>query len=143
MAAFLAGQDDAQTVLARLLSAVDKAIDGGRSLVLWSPTSTDNAQWIAAVSYLLEDARAREMSFFTYTRRPAQCRAHVIGTVPGAVTSSAVLADGFRVFDMTSRTMPDVETHPLAELLAQVGVLRAGGPVAAGSHARFRDRAVI
>jgi hypothetical protein len=126
VAAFLRGQDNAQTVLTRLLSAVDKAIDGGRSLVLWSPTSRDNAQWIAAVSYLLEDARAREMSFFTYTRRPAQCRAHVIGTMPGAITSSAVLADGFRVFDMTSRTMPDVETHPLAELLAQVGVLRAG-----------------
>ena len=127
VAAFLAAQDDAQTTLARLLSAVDQALDGGRSLVLWSSTSTDNAHWIAAVSYLLGDARAREMSFFTYTRRPAQCRAHVIGTVPGAVTSPAALADGFRVFDMTARTMPDVTTHPLAVLLAQVGVLHAAG----------------
>ena len=127
VAAFLAARDDAQPVLARLLSAVDQAIDGGRSLVLWSPTSADNAHWIAAVSYLLGDARAREMSFFTYTRRPAQCRAHVIGTVPGAVTSPAAMADGFRVFDMTARTLPDVTTHPLAVLLAQVGVLRAAG----------------
>jgi hypothetical protein len=127
VAAFLAARDDAQSVLARLLSAVDQALDGGRSLVLWSPTSADNAHWIAAVSYLLGDARAREMSFFTYTRRPAQCRAHVIGTVPGAVTSPAALADGFRVFDMTARTLPDVATHPLAVLLAQVGVLRAAG----------------
>ena len=127
VAAFLAARDDAQPVLARLLSAADQALDGGRSLVLWCPTSADNAHWIAAVSYLLGDARAREMSFFTYTRRPAQCRAHVIGTVPGAVTSPAALADGFRVFDMTARTLPDVTTHPLAVLLAQVGVLRAAG----------------
>lgn len=127
VAAFLAGQDDAQSVLARLLSAADQALGGGRALVLWSPTSTDNAHWIAAISYLLEDARAREMSFYTYTRRPAQCRAHVIGTVPGAVTSPAALADGFRVFDMTAGTLPDVATHPAAALLAQVGVLRAAG----------------
>lgn len=127
VASFLRTQDNARTILARLLSAVDKAMNGGRSLVLWSPTSTDNALWIAAISYLLEDARAREMSFFTYTRRPAQCRAHVIGTVPGTVTSPSALADGFRVFDMTSRIMPDVKIHPLADLLAQVGVLHAAG----------------
>ena len=127
VAAFVSAQADAQTILARLLSAVDQALDGGRALVLWSSTSTDNAHWIAAVSYLLGDARAREMSFFTYTRRPAQCRAHVIGTVPGAVTSPAALADGFRVFDMTARTMPEVTAHPLAALLAQVGVLHAAG----------------
>ena len=127
VAAFLAAQDDAQTILARLLSAVDQALDGGRALVLWGSTSTDNAHWIAAISYLLADARAREMSFYTYTRRPAQCRAHVIGTIPGAVTSPATLADGFRVFDMTTRTVPDVTTHPVAVLLAQVGVLHAAG----------------
>ena len=120
-------------------------IDGGRSLILWTSTSTDNAHWIAAVSYLLGDARAREMSFYTYTRRPAQCRAHVIGTVPGAVTSAAALADGFRVFDMTARTLPDVTSHPLAELLAQVGVLRAAGlwrqaaTLAAGTERTFDD----
>ena len=83
--------------------------------------------WIAAVSYLLGDARAREMSFFTYARRPDQCRANVIGTVPGTVTSPAALTDGFRVFDMTSRIMPDVKIHPLADLLVQVGVLHAAG----------------
>lgn len=127
VAAFLAAQDGASAVLARLLSAVDKGLDGGRSLILLSSTSADNAQWIAAVSYLLEDARAREMSFFTYTRRPAQCRAHVIGTVPGTVTSLPALAESFRVFNMTSRTMPDVTIHPLADLLTQVGVLRAAG----------------
>ena len=145
VAAFLNSQEDTQVVLARLLSAVDRALDGGRSLVLWSSTSTDNARWIAAVSYLLEDARAREMSFFTYTRRPAQCRAHVIGTVPGAVTSPAALADSFYVFDMTSRTMPDMKTHPLADLLAQVGVLHAAGlwrqaaTLAAGTERSFDD----
>lgn len=125
VAAFLRTQDDARTILARLLSAVDQVINGHRSLVLCSPSSADNARWIAAVSYLLGDARAREMSFFTYTRRPAQCRAHVIGTVPGAITNPGALADGFRVFDMTSRTLPDVKTHPLAELVTQVGVLHA------------------
>jgi hypothetical protein len=127
VAAFLAGQDDAQAVVARLLSAADQALGGGRSLVLWCPTSTDNAHWIAAISYLLDEARTRELSFYTYTRRPAQCRAHVIGTVPGAVTSPAALADGFRVFDMAAGTLPDVTTHPAAMLLAQVGVLHAAG----------------
>lgn len=145
IAAFLRNQDNAPAILAQLLSAVDKAIGGGRCLVLWSSTSTDNAQWIAAISYLLEDARAREMSFFTYTRRPAQSRAHVIGTVPGATTSPAALADGFRLFDMISRTMPDVKTHPLADLLAQVGVLRAAGlwrqaaALGAGTERSFDD----
>ena len=127
VASFLRTQDNARTILAQLLSAVDKAMNGGRSLVLWSSTSTDNALWIAAVSYLLGDARAREMSFFTYARRPDQCRANVIGTVPGTVTSPAALTDGFRVFDMTSRIMPDVKIHPLADLLVQVGVLHAAG----------------
>ena len=65
IAAFLRVQDNAPAILAQLLSACpDKAIGGGRRLWLWSWTSTDNAQWIAAISYLLEDARAREMSFF-------------------------------------------------------------------------------
>ena len=143
VAAFLGDQADAQTILARLLSAIDKAIGGGRSIIIWSSTSTENAYWIAAVSYLLEDARAREMSFFTYTRRPAQCRAHVIGTVSGVLTSPAALADGFRVFDMTSSAMPDVEIHPLADLLARVGVLRAAGlwrqaaTLAAGTERSF------
>ena len=145
IAAFLSAQNDAQAVVARLLSAADQAIDGGRAVVLWSATSTDNAHWIAAVSYLLGDARAREMSFFTYTRRPAQCRAHVIGTVAGAMASPAPLVDGFRVFDMTARTMPEVKTHPLAELLAQVGVLRAAGlwrqagALAAGTERSLQD----
>jgi hypothetical protein len=145
VAAFLDAQDDAPGVLARLLSAVDKALEGGRSLILWSSTSADNAQWIAAVSYLLEDARARELSFFTYTRRPAQCRAHMIGTVPGTVTSLASLAESFRVFDMTSRTLPAVTTHPLADLLTQVGVLRAAGlwrqaaTLAAGTERSFDE----
>ncbi len=145
VAAFVGTQDDAEIVLARLLSAVDRALDGGRPLVLWSPTSTDNARWIAAVSYLLEGARARAMSFFTYTRRPGQCRAHVIGTVPGAVTSPGALVDSFQLFDMTARTMPDLKTHPLADLLAQVGVLHAAGlwrqaaTLAAGTERSFDD----
>ena len=145
VAAFLGAQADAQTVLVRLLSAVDKVMRDGHSLVLWTSTSTENAHWIAAVSYLMEAARAREMSFYTYTRRPAQCRAHVIGTVPGAVTSAAVLADNFRVFDLTSSTMPEMEIHPLAELLVQVGVLHAAGlwrqaaKLAAGTERSFDD----
>jgi hypothetical protein len=145
VAAFLDAQDDVPGVLAPLLSAVDKALEGGRSLILWSSTGADNAQWIAAVSYLLEDARARELSFFTYTRRPAQCRAHVIGTVPGTVTSLAGLAESFHVFDMTSRAIPAVPTHPLADLLTQVGVLRAAGlwrqaaTLASGTESSFDE----
>lgn len=127
VAAFLSTQADARIVLARLLSAIDKVMREGRSLILWTSTSRENAYWIAAVSYLMQAEQAREMSFYTYTRRPAQCRAHVIGTVPGTVTSAAALADSFRVFDLTSHTLPDVDVHPLAELLAQVGVLRAAG----------------
>ena len=145
VAAFLDAQGDARTVLVQLLSTVDKVMREDRSLILWTATSTENAYWIAAVSYLLEASRARQMSFYTYTRRPAQCRAHVIGTVPGTVTSVAVLADSFRVFDLTSRTLPEVEVHPLAELLVQVGVVRAAGLwrqaalLAAGTERTFDD----
>lgn len=127
VAAFLSTRADAGIVLARLLSAIDTVMREGRSLILWTSTSTENAYWIAAVSYLMQAERAREMSFYTYTRRPAQCRAHVIGTVPGTVSSAAALADSFRVFDLTAHTMPDIDVHPLAELLVQVGVLRAAG----------------
>lgn len=127
VAAFLGRRPDAPIVLARLLSAIDTVMRDGRSLILWSETSTENAYWIAAVSYLMQPDQAREMSFYTYTRRPAQCRAHVIGTVPGTVASAAVLADSFRVFDLTSRALPDVDVHPLAQLLVQVGVLRTAG----------------
>jgi GTPase-associated protein 1, N-terminal domain type 2/GTPase-associated protein 1, C-terminal domain/GTPase-associated protein 1, middle domain len=145
VAAFLGTQPDARMVLIRLLSAVDKVMNENRSLVLWTSSSTENAHWIAAASYLMETTRAREMSFYTYTRRPAQCRVHVIGTVPGTLTSAAALADSFRVFDLTSRTMPEVEIHPLAELLAQVGVLRAAGlwrqaaTLAAGTERSFDE----
>jgi hypothetical protein len=145
VAKFLSSRADAHIVAARLLSAVDKVISEGRSLILWSSTSTENAHWIAALSFLLAGARAREMSFCTYTRRPARSHAHVIGTVPGAVTSPAALTDSFRVFDMTSGAMPDVETHPLADLLVQVGVLHAAGlwrqaaTLAAGTERSFDE----
>ena len=50
----------------------------------------------------------------------------MIGTVPGATRARPPWLR-IPALEMISRTMPDVKTHPLADLLAQVGVLRAAG----------------
>ena len=45
---------------------------------------TENAWWIAAVSYLLGEHLAHRMTFTTYSHRPGYSRYHLIGILPEA-----------------------------------------------------------
>ncbi len=111
-------------VLPVLLSAVGRAMAGDRPVLLAGPDCGANVRWIAAVSYLLGEGLARRMSFTTYSHRPAYSRHHVIGVVSGGETVPA--DQSFHVYDAATGRLPEVPVHPLAALLARVGVLQAG-----------------
>ena len=122
--AFLAGQDPA--ILPRLLSAAGQAIDGNQPVLLAGPDAAANASWIAAVSYLLGERLARRMTFTTYSHRPAYSRHHLIGVVPG----NEPLPEGFHVCDTrggdaAASAVGSGAAHPLAALLARIGVVQA------------------
>jgi GTPase-associated protein 1 len=117
--AFLAGYDPA--ILPRLLSAAGRAIAGDQPVLLAGPDTAANASWIAAVSYLLGERLARRMTFTTYSHRPAYCRHHLIGVVPG----EEPLPDGFYVCDTRGNAAGSDTAHPLAALLNRVGVVQA------------------
>jgi hypothetical protein len=107
-----------------LLSAVDQAMSGGRSVLLVGKDSRSNADWIAAICYLLGDDLARQLSFTTYSHRPTHSRYQIIGVV-GELDQS-VPASGFSIYDPDAGDLPDVPIHPLATLLADAGVNTAG-----------------
>ncbi|WP_017576279.1 GTPase-associated protein 1-related protein [Nocardiopsis kunsanensis] len=71
--------------VARLLGAVDAAVDGGNP-VLVVADSASVAHWVALVSHLLPPARARAVGFTTYCGRPGETFAHVVGVPPGTDT---------------------------------------------------------
>ena len=117
--AFLAGQDPA--ILPRLLSAAGQAIGGDQPVLLAGPDAAANASWIAAVSYLLGERLARQLTFTTYSHRPAYSRHHLTGVVPG----DEPLPEGFHVCDTRGGGAGSGTVHPLAALLARVGVVQA------------------
>ena len=117
--AFLAGQDPA--ILPRLLSAAGQAIGGDQPVLLAGPDAAANASWIAAVSYLLGERLARQLTFTTYSHRPAYSRHHLVGVVPG----DEPLPEGFHVCDTRDGAASRGTVHPLAALLARVGVVQA------------------
>ncbi len=81
--------------VARLLGAVDAAVEGGRP-VLVAADSAAVAHWIALVSHLLSPDRARAMGFTTYCARPGEVFTHVVGVPAGTDTDG--LRDRFVVF---------------------------------------------
>lgn len=81
--------------VARLLGAVDAAVDGGPP-VLVTADSAAVAHWIALVSHLLPPARARAVGFTTYCGRPGEAFTHVVGVPAGTDTDG--LRDRFVVF---------------------------------------------
>lgn len=125
----LAGVPDATALLARLLTATLAADAGGPPVVLRSATVEQNALWIAAVTYLLDDDAARRVSFATYTSRPDRCRVSLIGTIADPEIDALVagLGGGFHLFDMAQGRRSDIEPHPTALLLAALGPVRAAG----------------
>ena len=122
--AFLDAQD-AGGVLAELLSAVGRALAGERPVLMVTQDATENAWWIAAVSYLLGDRLARQMTFTTYSHRPGYARYHLTGTLPGALLPET--RTGFQVFDLAAGHTPGDAVHPLAATLADAGVMKAPG----------------
>lgn len=92
-AAWLRGRDE--SLLRRLLVAVDAAIDGG-SPVLLPARDEDAAHWVAALSHLLPPRRARRMSFATYSGSPEDTPVHVAAVPPDTDTDG--LRDRFVVF---------------------------------------------
>ena len=78
-----------RTSLPELLTAVGRAMAGERPVLVVSDDVTENAWWIAAVSYLLGEHLADQMTFTTYSHRPSYSRYHLIGTLPDAVPTDA------------------------------------------------------
>lgn len=112
-------------VLPELLTAVWRAMAGDRLVLLASHDANENIWWIAAVSYLLGEHLAREMSFTTYSHRPGYSRHHLIGIESDAVPPDA--DSGFQLFDLDSGKTPGGAAHPLADLLADTGVMATQG----------------
>lgn len=110
-------------LLPRLLTAVGKAMDGDRPVLLASPDITENAWWIAAVCYLLGDRLGRRLTFTTYSHRPAYSPYHLTGVLPEALPPDA--GAGFQLFDLTAGQVPTDRVHPLAALLTSAGVMAA------------------
>ncbi len=118
--AFLDSRDVGE-VLPELLTAVGRAMSGQRPVLLAAHDVTENAWWIAAVSYLLGEHLGRRLTFTTYSHRPHYTRYHLVGVLPGMVPPGAEL------FDLTAGTTPGGGVHPLAALLASTGVMAASG----------------
>jgi len=112
-------------VLPELLTAVGRAMAGAQPVLVASHDVTENAWWIAAVSYLLGERLARRMTFTTYSHRPSYARYHLIGLLPGMLPPDA--GAGFQLFDLAAGKTPGGGVHPLAALLAGTGVMAAAG----------------
>lgn len=115
----------AESVLPELLTAVGWALDGERPVLVVTEDATENAWWIAAVSYLLGEPLARRLTFTTYSRRPGPFRYHVTGALAGAVPPEADAS--FQVFDFTVGRRPGDMIHPLPAILTSTGVMAASG----------------
>jgi len=112
-------------ILPQLLTAVSKAMAGDRPVLLTSRDAADSIWWIAAVSYLLGPDLGRQLTFTTYSHRPAYTRYHLTGVLPESLPPDAAMS--FQLFDLTTGQVPDGGVHPLAGILASTGVLAAPG----------------
>ncbi len=147
VAAFLDEHPGRRQHLAALLDAVAKTvIEQERKVVIIEQDSDSVAQWIAAASFLLPSDLVRRMSFATYQHQPRFSPLHVVGTVPDTDVDRG--EDAFErnyLFDFVAGRVSEFAVHPLAELLAAVGVQAAPGAwqraaeLADGSEAGFDD----
>ena len=115
----------AEDTLPELLTAVGRAITGERPVLVVTDDATENAWWIAAVSYLLGERLARRLTFTTYSHRPGYSRYHVTGALAGTVPAEA--GTRFEVFDFAAGRTPGGMVHPLPAILASTGVMAAPG----------------
>jgi hypothetical protein len=115
----------AEDVLPELLTAVGRAMAGDRPVLVVSHDVTENAWWIAAVSYLLGEHLAHRMTFTTYSHRPSYSRYHLTGTLPDTLPPDADAS--FQAFDFTTGRTPGGHVHPLAAILVSTGVMASSG----------------
>jgi hypothetical protein len=115
----------AEGVLPELLTAVGRAMAGERPVLVVTDDVTETAWWIAAVSYLLGDRLARQMTFTTYSHRPGYSRYHLTGVLPGVLLPEA--SASFYIFDLAAERTPAGGVHPLAAILVSTGVMAAPG----------------
>jgi len=123
--AFLDARGAGVDVLVGLLTAVGQAMSGDRPVLVVSHDVTENAWWIAAVSYLLGEQLTHRMTFTTYSHRPGYSRYHLVGILPEALPSDAEAS--FRTFDFTTGRTPAGDVHPMAAMLASTGVMACSG----------------
>lgn len=114
-------------VVARLLLAVDGAVDGARPLALVAD-SASVAHWVAALTHLMPPERSRMLSFSTYCGNPGEAFVHVVGVPPGSDT--APWRDRFTVYDPELGSLDDLpvprpRAWAVAERLARLGTRRA------------------
>ena len=57
-------------------------MSGERPVLVVNHDVTENAWWIAAISYLLGEHLAYQMTFTTYSHRPGYARYHLTGVLP-------------------------------------------------------------
>ena len=113
-------------VLPELLTAVGRAMAGDRPVLVVSQDVTENAWWIAAVSYLLGEHLAHQMTFTTYSHRPGYSRYH-LDRDPARHAARRRRARASRSFDFTAGRTPDEDVHPLAAMLVSTGVMACPG----------------
>lgn len=109
-AAWLRGRDE--SLMRRLLVAVDAAIDGGAPVLL-PARDEDAAHWVAALSHLLPPRRARRMSFATYSGSPEDTPVHVVAVPPE--TDTCGLRDRFVVFGASGLGADDLASREARE----------------------------
>ena len=115
----------AQAVLPELLTAAGRAMAGEWPVLMVSDDVTENAWWIAAVSYFLGERLAYRMTFTTYSHRPGYSRYHLTGVLPDTLPPDA--GTSFQMFDFAAGRTPERDVHPLAALLASTGVMASPG----------------
>jgi hypothetical protein len=115
----------AEAALPELLTAVGRAMAGEPPVLVVSHDVTENAWWIAAVSYFLGERLAYQMTFTTYSHRPGYSRYHLTGILPDTLPPDG--GASFQTFDFTAGRTPGHEPHPLAALVVSVGVMASPG----------------
>ncbi len=111
-------------ILGELLTAVAQAMTGAPPVLLVTLDAPECAWCIAALSYLLGEQLAQQLTFTTYCHRPESARLHIIGILPDAMPAEAITGS-FQLFDLTTGRTRGGGVHPLAALLASTGVLAA------------------
>jgi hypothetical protein len=127
VAAFLA-ESGADHHFAAMLTAAELAIrEGERKLIIIADDSDTVAYWIAALSYALPADSVQLMSFMTYSREPRYSRTAIVGALPEVDIERGTGFDNYYLFDLIADRATELPAHPLARLLAQVGVAAAPG----------------